>query len=444
MPSSILIKNATVVTMDPQIGTLENADVLVRDNRIEAIGTGLAGPADKTIDATGKIVIPGMVDTHIHMWQQPLRGIASELWTHDIYKNVVSRAREDFSPKDYETAVYACGVEMIDRGITGAVDFAHGLLTREHAESVFAAHHRTGQRVLMGYGLTLGYALDGQRYPERDLDEKFEHIAELSKTVVTGEDALVQLGVGLSEIEAVGMERFKREVEFARSLGLRSTLHQNAPHQLRDMRDEGLLGSDLIPVHVNAASDEELAMVAEADIAISVTPEVEVSVGRSLTVLNRAIKQGVKLCIGTDTPARVPLDLFSQLRISNTLMQAQDALQARDGGRLPLNPRENLATLKPGELLATTTVNPAYAFGLGDSLGTLAPGKLADLVVMNSGRFSPLVGDPAAYAVIFGTSADVETVLVNGVVRKEEGRLVGVDEEALMESLVELKSRVTG
>ncbi|MGW4029223.1 amidohydrolase family protein [Streptomyces sp. NPDC004838] len=443
MPSSILIKNATIVTMDAQYGSLEGADLLIRGNRIEAIGAGLEGPADKVIDATGKIVIPGMIDTHIHMWQQPLRGIASELWTHDIYKNVVSRSRESFSPEDYETAVYACGVEMIDRGITGAIDFAHGLLTREHAEAVFNAHHRTGQRVLMGYGLTLGYALDGQRYAEREQAEKFEHITELSRMVKTGDDALVQLGVGLSEIEAVGMERFRGEVEFARGLGLRSTLHQNAPHQLRDMYEEGLLGSDLIPVHVNGASDEELRMVADADIAISVTPEVEVSVGRSLTVLNRAVKEGIKLCIGTDTPARVPLDLFSQLRISNTLMQAQDALQARDGGRLPLSPRENSATLKPGQLLATTTVNAAHALGLGGRLGTLTPGSLADVVILNTGRFGGLVGDPAAYAVVFGTSADVETVVVGGDVRKEDGRLVGVDEDALNESLAELKARVT-
>ncbi|MGW6459429.1 amidohydrolase family protein [Streptomyces sp. NPDC055078] len=444
MPSSILIKNAAIATMDARYGSLEKGDILVRGNRIEAIGAELEGPADRTIDATGKIVIPGMIDTHIHMWQQPLRGIASEMWTHDLYKNLVSPSREKYSAEDFGAAVYACGIEMLDRGITGVVDFCHGLWSPEHARAVLDAHGRTGQRALMGYGLTLGYAYEGQTRPERDLDEKFEDITALSATVPTGDDALVRLGVGLSEIEVVGMKRFRRETEFARSLGLRSTLHQNAPHQILDMHEEGLLGSDLIPVHVNAATDEELRLIAEAGIAISVTPEVEVSVGRSLTVLNRAVKAGVKLCIGTDTPARVPLDLLSQLRISNTLMQAQDALQARDGGRLPLSPRENSATATPGELLATITSNAAHALGLGDRLGTLVPGNLADLVVLDPGRYGRPVGDPAAYAVIFGTSADVDTVIVGGEIRKEDGRLVGVDEEALADSLARLKSRVIG
>ncbi|GII97305.1 amidohydrolase family protein [Sinosporangium siamense] len=439
--SSILIKNGFVVTMDPRLGTLTRGDVLIRGDRIEAVGTDLEGPADKVIDASGKIVIPGLIDTHIHMWQHPLRGLASELWSHHIYKTVITPTRENFSAKDFGTAVYLCGLEMLDRGVTGALDFCHGIMSPGHARAAFDAHSRTGQRVLMAYGLSLGYSFKGQTL-DRSHSAKLDDIVELRSE--QRDESMVTLGVGLSEMETAGLELFTKERDFVREHGLRATFHQNSPGQILTLHERGMLGADLVPVHVNSVTDRELRLLEEAEVAISVTPEVEISVGRSMSVLNRALREDVKLCIGTDTPSRVSIDLLSQLRLSLTLVQAHDAQEARAAGRLPLSAREDSRSASPGDMLATATVNPAHALGLGDSLGTLAPGKLADVVLLETWPFGDPIGDPAAHAVLFSSSRDVDTVIAGGVVRKEKGALVGVDLQDVADSLADLRSRVLG
>ncbi|MEU0686138.1 amidohydrolase family protein [Streptomyces uncialis] len=418
--SRLLIKGATVLTMDPALGDLTTGDILVVGDRISAVGSELSDPDAEVIDARGMIAIPGLIDTHMHAWQTPLKGLHASGWTFDDYQSRVFCLREHFGVEDIHDATLAGSVEMLDAGVTGVLDFCHNVMSPQHAEAALKAHRATGQRTLWAYGM-LG-DLDGS--PEED-GWRLDHISALREE--TGDGGLLRIGMALASIERGSMGRIDKEIGLARELGMRMTLHQNPAGQIRALHEAGLLGPDIVPAHANAADDEELELIAACGGGISFTPECEFGGGRSMTVLNRAHRAGVTPSLGIDTPARVPIDLFAAMRLTFLLMRSVDAFDEREAGRYPLTRRPGIPLVEPRHMLEYATVNAARAIGLGDDLGRLAPGQLADIVLVDPEPYGVALGDPAAHVVLRTQPRDVDTVVVGGMVRKRAGRLTGLD-----------------
>ena len=437
-PRALLIQNAMVLTMDPALGDLEKADVLVEGRRIAQVGASLAVPADaERIDGSGMILIPGLIDTHTHMWQGPLKGLGAGLWGTPDYQKHVFPMREKFGAEDMRDACFAAGTEMLDSGITTVLDFCHNTMTPGHAEQSIAGHRKTGQRVLFAYGMLGEFKSLAADHPWR-----LAQVRELAAELGRDPDGLLRLGLAVGSLEYSGMELVKTEIEAGRKLGLPMTFHQNPPAQIRQLGEAGLLGGDLLPVHANLAADDELEMLAACGAGISFTVEGEFGGGRAMNIIGRAHRAGVTPSLGVDVPSRVALDLFAQMRLTFQVMRAEEALAERITGRWPLARHPGTPHVQPRHMLEYVTVNAARALGRGDELGRIAPGYLADLVLLSTGPYSMSLGDPAAHVALQSTPADVDTVIVNGEIRKRAGRLVGPSRHDAAEAIRRVRDRV--
>ncbi|MGW4031812.1 amidohydrolase family protein [Streptomyces sp. NPDC004838] len=418
--SKLLIKNATVLTMDPALGDLTTGDVLIAGNRIAAVGPELTDPDAEQIDATGMIAIPGLIDTHMHAWQTPLKGLHAPGWTWDDYQNQVFYLREHYSAEDIHDATIAGSTQMIDAGVTGVLDFCHNVMSPESAEAGLRAHRKTRQRTLWAYGMLSSFDA-----PPEDLAWRLEHIRAMHQE--TADDSLLRVGMALGSIEYGSLDRVTKEIGLARELGMLMSIHQNVAGQIRSLHEAGLLDSDILPAHANAADDGELDMLAACGGGISFTPEGEFGGGGVMTILNRAHRAGVVSSLGIDTASRVAIDMFAAMRLTYLLMRNVDAASERAAGRYPLEHREGMPLVYPRQMLEYATVNAARSIGLGDDLGRLAPGQLADVVLINTEPYGMALGDPAAHVVLQTSTGDVDTVVIDGVVRKRGGELTDLD-----------------
>jgi cytosine/adenosine deaminase-related metal-dependent hydrolase len=435
--AALLIRGGTVLTMDPALGDLARGDVLIEGGRIAAVAPALQAAGAEVIDASGMIVIPGLIDSHTHMWQAPIKGLGAGLWGMADYSKHVFPLREKFGPEDMEDATYACGVEMLDKGITTVLDFCHNVMSPAHAERALAAHRRTGQRILFSYGM-----LGSFKTLEADQPWRIEQVTGLQRAM---KDApLVRLGLAVSSIEHAGMKLVEREIRLGRELGLPMTFHQNPPGQIRELHQAGLLAADLVPVHANLAADDELETLASMGGGISFTPEGEFGGGRAMGIVGRAHRAGVTPSLGVDIPSRVALDLFAQMRLTFNVMRNDEATQERLTGRWPLARRPGSPLAEPRHMLEYVTVNAARAVGRGEELGRLAPGCLADVVLLQTGPYGVSLGDPAAHVALQATPADVDTVIVGGAVKKRAGKLTDLDPADAAAATRRVRERVMG
>jgi cytosine/adenosine deaminase-related metal-dependent hydrolase len=435
----LLIRGGTVLTMDSALGDLVGGDVLIEDGRVAAVGAGLSATGAEVIDASGMLVIPGLIDSHTHMWQAPLKGLGAALWGMADYSKQVFPLREKFTAEDMHDATFACGVEMLDKGITTVLDFCHNVMTPAHAERSIEAHARTGQRILFSYGMLGSFKTLASDQPWR-----LDQVRALHGALKGGPASLLRLGIALSSPEHAGMKLMENEIRLGRELALPMSFHQNPPGQIRELHQAGLLGADILPVHANLAADDELEMLAALGGGISFTPEGEFAGGRAMGIIARAHRAGVTPSLGVDIPSRVPLDLFGQMRLTFSVMRNDEATQERLTGRWPLARRPGTPLAEPRHMLEYVTINAARAVGLGEELGRLAPGCLADVVLLRTGPYGQALGDPAAHVALQSAPADVDTVIVGGVVRKRAGRLLDLEPAEAAAATRRVRERVLG
>lgn len=432
----LLVRGGNILTMDAALGDMERGDVLIEGGRIAAVGAGLQAAGAEVIDASGMLVIPGLIDSHTHMWQAPIKGLGAALWGMADYSKHVFPLREKFSAEDMGDATYACGVEMLDKGVTTVLDFCHNVMSPAHAERALAAHAKTGQRILFAYGM-----LGSFKTLEADQPWRLEQVRSLSRSLSS---PLVRLGLALSSLEHAGLKLVEREIALGRELDLPMTFHQNPPGQIRELHQANLLGADIVPVHANLAVEDELEALAALGGGISFTPEGEFFGGRSMSIMRRAHQAGVTPSLGVDIPSRVALDLFAQMRLTFGIMRNDEATEERLAGRWPLARRPGTPHAEPRHMLEYVTVNAARAVGLGTELGRLAPGCLADLVLLRTGPYGMSLGDPAAHVALQATPADVDTVIIGGTVKKRAGRLTDLDPAEAAAATRRVRERVLG
>jgi cytosine/adenosine deaminase-related metal-dependent hydrolase len=415
--------------MDPVVGDLEQGDVLVEGTTISEIGASLDVQADDVIDATGMIVMPGMIDTHSHLWHAPLRGASAGFWGFQEYLDFfVFPIRPRGRAVDVYAGTYVGAREFIANGVTTAVDFCHPLMTKDTADAAVRGLKQSGLRAIWAYSSS------GSQGPDERFDELFAYAPRLLEEHFGDPDSLVSMGIALTgHITAQASEENRREVEFARSHGLQMVTHSNSVNHVQSFYDMGLLGSDIIFAHANLVSDVELDLMAKTGAVLSTSMQVEQSLGYSVTALSRAVAAGVRTTNSIDSLTMVNPDLLGEARATYNVTRAQDGQRERDEGRLPLYRREHMPFLTSRDVLALITSEAARALGMWDSIGSLAPGKQADIVLLSTGPFGRGVGDAAVHVVTQAHAGNVDTVLIAGTVHKRGGLPVGSDPEGVYE-----------
>ncbi|NTX65891.1 amidohydrolase family protein [Myxococcus sp. CA051A] len=430
-----LLQGATVVTGDREHEDLPCGDILIEDGRITAMGRELRVEGCRVLPLAGKLVMPGLIDTHRHTWQTPLRGLGGDWTVLDYLAAVRVKLSPAFRPEDVHAGTLAGALEALDAGITTLVDHAHCIASPAHADAALQGLQESGIQALFAYG----YAAGSEPSPSLPTPEhRFADARRLREGPLSSDSGRVRLGIALTEMQ-IPWEQSRAEVRSARELGVPITLHCSAwpvtgPSEVEQLEREGLLGPDLLFVHCTFSGDDDLARIAGSGGSICATPESELQMGMGFPVIGRALRAGVRTTLGCDVVASNGGELFTAMRL---------ALQSERGRANALAGLPRRLDLRAGQMLRMVTQDAADAIGLGAVTGSLRPGKQADLIVLAADalNMTPL-GHPRDAVVLQAHAGNVESVMVRGELVKHQGRLIGTDVAAVRQKVLRARDAV--
>lgn len=420
MAKKTLIKGAEIVTMDDKLGDFASADILVEEGAIVAVGPSLAAADAEIIDAANKIALPGIVDAHTCLWQTVLRGSVPDLWA-GTYGTRLLPWRRGYTAEDNYNAAWIGAHEALSYGTTTIVDYCHNIHGPGYADASIKALKESGIRHLFEHSFM---SPPGDTF--RTLDER---LAEGKRVYETFHDPknLTSIGFG---VDSIGSPDIPRQLAFARRYSAPSCIHVNETGTVDKLNADGLLGPDFTVVHGNLLSNAELDMMAGAKMPICFTPTADVN-GTPADVVRRARDRGVEVTFGCDIPCSVATDTLGQLRIMFNLQGFLDGAIERSfstvlGRRPPLRP--GLPLLPPRELIRIATIVAARVLGMDSMIGSLTPGKRADIVLIDKGPFgSSIEPDACAHVLLQTSPRDIDTVMVDGKIRVKGAKPLGFD-----------------
>ncbi|MEU5266195.1 amidohydrolase family protein [Amycolatopsis sp. NPDC021455] len=426
----ILLRGGTVLTMDRHLGSLAGADVLIEDGVITAVGPGLPADDAEIVDVTGHIVAPGMIDTHRHTWQTQLRALCADWTLADYLFGVRFTVSPAYRAEDVHLGNKLGALDALNAGVTTILDFSHCNNTPDHADAAVTGLHDAGIRAVFGYGFFESSPMAPPHFATHA--DRLADFARIAGTWFSSRDGLLTLGSALTEPGVVPFEATRAEIQAARERGAVIVTHTGCvwslPSGVVELDAAGLLGPDQVHVHCNTLTDEEWRMLARNDAKVSISPETELNMGMGRPAFAAARRHGIKPTLSCDVLSLNTGDLFSQLRLGIAFQRWADTEPLNLAGSDP-----TAVTISAHDALEWTTINAAEAVGLGDRIGSLTPGKQADIIVVGGPGLSqhPHL-DPAGTLLFQTTPQDVRHVLVAGRFRKRDGDLVDVDVTRLL------------
>jgi cytosine/adenosine deaminase-related metal-dependent hydrolase len=416
---SVVFRNGLVLTMDDAHTVLPGADVLVVDDRIAEVGVGLAAPEGSTeIDASGGIVMPGMVDTHRHMWQTAMRGYGADWTLTQYFVWYYLESGKLFRPEDVHAGNLLSAIEAVDAGVTTTVDWSHGLQSADHADAAVDALEAVPGRFVLAYG-------NIQQGPwEWSTSDAFRDF--LRRRIDGGKLAGFQMA-----FDVPGDPAFpeKAAFEVAREFDVPVTTHAGVwgatgDDGIRLMHENGFMGPKNIYVHAATLSPDSYQRIAATGGSVSVSTESEQSAGQGYPPTWQLRAHGIPVSLSMDTSVWWSGDLFSAMRTTLSADRVREHLEAH--GKKETVTHHHL---RAEQVVDWATRGGARALGMDSSVGALTPGRQADVVLIKndaSPAMSPIL-NPYGHVVFQAQRGDVHTVLVGGKVVKRDGRLVGVD-----------------
>jgi cytosine/adenosine deaminase-related metal-dependent hydrolase len=446
-----LVRNADIITMDRKLGELTGADVLLDGGKIAAIGKGLTVADAEIIDATGMILMPGMIDGHRHLWEGMDTGIVAKITTTaNRYNEYKLRTMVCYTPEDAWLAQYSSAIQAIDSGVTSLLDYCHIFHTAELAEQAARGLIASGIAGTFCYqvshtptykaGDTVALA-DANAMRNGPADETHWHTVQLLRDrVFTGKDDLIRFGLCASAgqdgqkmtdlaAEYARIRQFEPHI-VAQHHGARAPLPPELFSQLRQLGQAGLLGPDYHISHGNGMTDEEMMMVRDAGSMICSTTMGEHSYPAP-SVHGRARAAGVAVGIGVDGALAFTHDYFQHVRGA-----FYNLFRTDEGKKIALG-------YQGEDVLDFVTRLGAKAIREDGVTGTITVGKRADLLLLRTDRIGfPTVGLLADRVVNYANQPDIDSVWIAGVARKRHGRMIGVDMAALKAKIVTASSRI--
>lgn len=432
----ILIKGAFVVSVDKAIGNLDDCDILVEDAKIKEVRPSIEVEDAQIIDARGMIASPGFVDGHHHLWQGALRSATTDWSLKDYASGIRMFAASFFRPQDmYATSLHGA-MEKLNAGVTMVADYCHNINSPDHATQSLRGLRESGARVHWGFG----FNRPPLEQPYFDsMAQRADYLRDLAKREFSGEDDLVTLGVCPEESLFWNTPGYVvPQFEVAREVGARIYLHANSARDFlsqecsmdaRKLSDLGLLGPDVVLVHMGITDPSEWPLVADAGCGLAFTPETEFQMSMGWPNIATATEFGIPFALGVDITSNNSADLRFPLRAMLQL-ERHRINEPRQGHNIEGVP------VSSAEALYWGTLGGATALGMESKIGSLTPGKQAD-IVLHDGNHITLVGwskhNPEAALIAQAGPESVDSVLVDGVVVKRGGKLCGDSGQACRE-----------
>ncbi|HSK55329.1 MAG TPA: amidohydrolase family protein [Jiangellales bacterium] len=419
----ILLKGGTVVSVDPAIGDLKVGDVLIEDDRIAGVEAGIEADAE-VVDCAGKIVIPGFVDTHRHTWEAAIRNCAPNATLDDYFVEVLDTFAPLYRAEDVHASNVAGSLECLNAGITTLVDWSHINNTPDHPDAAVTALQETGIRAQYAYGsantsLEKYWFFSAEEIPGDD-------VRRIRETYFSSDDGLLTMGLATRGPGWTQDQVVEHEWALARELGIPLTVHVAMGRMagrfamVEQLDRLGLLGPDTTFIHCCYFSEHEWKRVAETGGTISIAAQVELQMGHGWPPVNKSFQFGLRPSLSIDVVTTVPGDMFTQIRAAFGAERARvNAVCWEADTGVP----DTILTAR--KMLEMATANGAHVAGLEDRVGSLTPGKKADVVVIDATALNvaPVI-DPVAAVTLCADVSNVEHVIVDGVFRKRDFRLL--------------------
>ncbi|HXF87360.1 MAG TPA: amidohydrolase family protein [Xanthobacteraceae bacterium] len=420
----VLIKGGSIVTMDPAIKDLRG-DVLIEDDRIAAIAPSLDADGAETIDAASMIVLPGLINAHVHTWQSALRGVAAD-WTVARYMQSMHRGLAGYyRPEDVYIANLMGALNQLNSGTTTLVDWCHCNRTPEHTNAAIEGLTESGARAVFLHGSPKPDPKPGQKHFSEVPMPRAE-VERLRKGRFASDEGLVTFGLAILGPYYSIWEVTRHDVLLAREFDLLASMHVGGgttmqPDGFARLLKEDLVGPKFNVVHGNDIDHDTVRAIADRGGQFTVTAEIELQMGYGDPLTGVLQACGSPVSIGSDVEPSARGDMFSAMRI--TLQHERNRriteLLAETGSR----PFEMPVTCR--QALEWATINGARMVGIDHRIGSLKPGKQADIILLRADDLNLFpVHDPVASAVMQAGVANVDTVLVAGRAVKRNGNLL--------------------
>lgn len=418
----IVFRNGIVLTMDDAHTVLPKGDVLVVDGKIAEVGVGLSVPdGTHEIDAAGGIIMPGMVDTHRHMWQTAMRAYGADWTLTQYFVWYYLQYGAKFRPEDYAAGNLISALDAIESGVTTSVDWSHGLRTPEHGWAAYEALKSSPGRFVFAYGNIHQSPWEWTADPE------------VRKILETSRDDAAMFGTQVAFDVPDQDENFPELAAYqaAKDLGLRVTTHAGVwgatnDWGIRNAYAAGVMEEGFTYVHAASLSAESYQKIAATGGNVSLATESEDTCGQGYPPVHQLRKYNIPASLSVDTSVWFSADLFSAMRATVNADRALEHYHAH-----LLEPAETIThvKLRAEDVVHMATRGGALAIGKEDQIGSLEKGKLADVVLLkneDSPTWAPLI-NPWGQVVYQAQRGDVHTVLVGGEVVKSEGKLTAGD-----------------
>ncbi|WP_234478140.1 amidohydrolase family protein [Streptomyces sp. MBT65] len=415
----VVLRGGTVLPMDRARRVLSDTDVLVTGDRITAVGPRLAVPEGTAeIDASDGIVMPGMIDTHRHMWQTAMRGYGADWTLTQYFVWYYLEHGTAFRPEDVHAGNLLAAVEALDAGVTTVVDWSHGLQTVDHADAAVDALRAVPGRFVLAYGNIQQAPAEWTAAPQ---------FRDFVRRRITGDD---MLGFQIA-FDVTGDPAFpeKPAFEVARELGVAVTTHAGVwgatnDDGIRLMHEHGFMTPETVYVHASTLSADSYHRIAATGGSVSVSTESEQSAGQGYPTTWAVRSHDIPVSLSMDTSVWWSGDLFSAMRTTLGADRAREHLEAHAQGETVTH-----SALRADQVVEWATRGGARALGREHDLGSIEEGKKADLVLLKNDHSPvsfPLL-NPYGHVAFQAQRGDVHTVIVDGRVVKHEHRLLDTD-----------------
>jgi cytosine/adenosine deaminase-related metal-dependent hydrolase len=414
--------------MDPAIGDLAVGDVLVERGVIRAVGARVEAPEGALIlSGAGRVVMPGLVNGHVHLAQSMQRGLSTEHSFGGYFQTIVLRHSNRMTPDDVRLADHAGALEQIAAGTTTVMDWSRETMSPEHADAAVEGLAAGGIRAVLAY--------TAPPIPQGgDAEAIHGRMITHARTLLNGRlggAGLISLWTCLQGPDFLPLDPALADMRRLAALGVPIAIHTGAaiyaarkPRLIAQLDAAGLLNERLQIVHSNLHEDDEYKLAADKGAALCSTPEVELRMGHGHPAFFKAAAAGMRVSVGTDIPSMVGGGMLPQLRVAQAIEHHRINQANIAAGR----PVPNPPAVTARQMLAFGTSEGARGLGLDRVTGSLTPGKRADLLIVRvDAPLTAPVSDPAGAMLLQASAGEIETVMVDGRLRKHEGKLVDPD-----------------
>jgi 5-methylthioadenosine/S-adenosylhomocysteine deaminase len=431
-----LLKGGIVLTLDSRLGNFTQADVLIDGTKIAEVGPNLVGGDAEIIEASNMIVMPGFVDTHRHIWEGVLRNIGTDVPLEgraSYLSFILGKLAPAYRPEDAYAGNLVSALGAIDAGITTLLDWSHIQASPEHTDAVIKALQDSGLRAVFAYGFPW-WGKWNERQPS--------WFVRAAKEYFSSEDQLLTLALAAPGPEFTDFEVARDHWKLAREVGVRITVHVGVgtygqEGKVQEMGEAGLLRDDTTYIHCTTLNDTEIQMIVDTGGTVSLASTVEMVMGHGMPPIQKFLDRGLRPSLSIDVETNVPADMFTQMRSVISLQHAL-AFEKKLAGMDNVPDR-----ITTRDVLAYATIEGARANGLEDKVGSLTPGKEADIIMLRTDRINILpVNDPIG-AVVWGMdTSNVDSVFIAGKAMKRNGELLYVDWNAVKKMVTESRDYV--